>query len=227
MVLDKKILLFLPLLLLNISAYSQEYSFVQLKPKVHILPLINPERFYLQGSVEFLLNNRIGIELGYGRRISELNLEKIVIPFGESIMLDVNYYTRAYKNSQRFRFRMLYGVSIRKITDSHNGEVDWTAPLDSSHSHKVRETVGVNKTLIIFGIKAGVEFYFFKIFGLDLFIEPGLKYKNQNIQSAYYDKKGVYPTNTSPFLLDLLPYNGYLPNFNLGARFFWLLNKKK
>ncbi len=226
MVLAKNISLFFALLLLNILAYSQEYSFVQLKPKVHLLPLINPDRYFLQGSIEVLFKNRMGLEIGYGRRIPKFSTGGIVKPFGESMMVEINYYPKAIKSGKNVRIRMIYGLSVKKIIDCQNKNITWTIQSDNSLNQQIIENVGVNKSMLIFGIKSGIEFYFFKTFGLDLFVEPGLKYKDNSLQSVYYTQPGVSQQNQSIDMLDWKPDRGYYPNLNIGVRLFWLLNMK-
>lgn len=216
--------------LFSSKAFAQSVPLFQLKPKLHLLPIINPQRHYLQGSLEVLIKNRIGIEFGYGRRFAETTgAEQSAKPFGESMMIEANYYLKPFLDKRRFRMRLLGGLSIRKVVDIHNKQFHYNVRQTDGGSVYQEENVGIHKTLTIYGTRVGIEFEFMKKMGIALFVEPGLKYKHQYYMNSLLadDENASGAENGGDYLLfSEVPYDGYLPNVNVGARFFWSFSFK-
>ena len=184
---------------------------------------MNPERFFIQGSVEAILIKRIGIELGYGRRFMDPKGGPVLHFFGETIMLDLNYYSKPLFNKHNVRLRIFGGLGFKKIRDNKNSSITFSNKTD----HKdFTEEIGVHKKLLILSTKFGLEILFCKMFGFDISVEPGLKYKEQSLDSHFWNQDGYTENKDDIYLLGKVPYKGYQPNLNISVRLFHYFNFK-
>jgi len=190
--------------------------------KIHPLPILNVGVPRLQGSIEFIIRNKFGIDLGYGKRYLDNNIwfeqtndTLTVNPSGDIKIIDFNYYNlfpSMHKKKGNFTMDNYLGFSFKYIRDSQNKITKyWT-----KYSDVLRiDCYALKKTVYVYALKFGVIVKYKRI-GAEGFGEFGLRYKDQYLVNSELDPDNdSYPNGFWPWER---PYKGLQPHINIGIK---------
>ncbi len=181
-------------------SYSQEKSdLLGLRLKFHPLMMLNPDKPYIQGSTEILIKNKIGLEVGFGKRfiddwlldgiLTDKEPDSAVVDFkGTSFMIDLKYYEIFSKRLANFSDYV--GISYRWVDDLRNKRIEYY-PYNRGDTINIggdllEENCAIQRELNIFAIKYG-GIYEVNRFEFEGFVELGFKHKYQ-----YYIDNELY-----------------------------------
>lgn len=209
-------------------------SLIQLRLKFHPLPLLNPDKPYLQGSAELLIKKKWGAEVGFGKRylddwvldgvLNDKKPDSAVVKFkGSSFFIDVKYYGLALQDRRIIDY---LGFVYRRTSDLRNVTLQYY-PNNSGGvlSNLDEEHCAVQRELKIFALKYGWV-YTYKRLNLEWFAEIGIKQKKQFYiaNESYEAGKRLYSYfhNPSPKPVN----NNSVPHVSVGIRIGYTLNFK-
>ena len=210
--------------------YSQEKSdLIGLRLKLHPFMMLNPDKPYIQGSSEILIKNKIGLEVGFGKRyrddwlldgiLTDKEPDSVVVAFkGTSFMIDLKYYKLFLKGPANYSDYV--GISYRWVDDLRNRRLEYYPynrgdPVNMG-SDLIEENCAIQRELNIFAIKYG-GIYEYNRFGFEGFLELGFKHKYQyyienELHEAGYDVFSDFHNPTPE------PMNRFRPYLGIGFR---------
>lgn len=199
---------------------------------IKFLPLnfLNPNMPHLTFGLEFKIQNKVSLEMDYGRRIFHQGIypyltyhlfgrnendryyDSIITPsFGERIHLEFKYYFLTSENTDTYA-----GLAFNKIMDTRNRKITYWVP-DSTNSNVFYGTninSAIKKELLIIDLIAGRVFKFNRIH-LDTYFMIGLKHKSQEYVKNDFDKLGY--DSFHQYVWDQ-PMNAFKLSANIGFR---------
>ncbi|MBW8331975.1 MAG: hypothetical protein K0M40_08140 [Prolixibacteraceae bacterium] len=210
--------------------YGQEKSdLIGLRLKLHPFMLLNPDKPYIQGSTEIIVKNKIGLEIGFGKRyiddwlldgiLTDKEPDSAVVDFkGTSFMGEIKYYGLISKISTNYSDYI--GITYRWVDDLRNKRLEYY-PYDRGNTINlgndlIEENCAIQRGLNILAIKYGGILEYNK-FGFEGFIELGIKHKHQyyianELYEAGYDAFSDFHNPTPK------PMNRYRPHLGIGFR---------
>lgn len=205
------------------TLYVQDSSRFSFLLKLHPLPAIDPNRFQIMGSEEFLFSNKIGIELGYGKRYSEdafyieRKVDMATTTFsGETMFIEATLYNPfgkiLYFNKRKFYSKTYVGLVYRYFYDITN-KMKYYSPLTDSMFHK--DCFAVKRSVQIFLFKVGYLIRYKRI-GFDFYAGLGLRHKKQTFLNNELDANNDSFSDGIWFFEK--PFDGYLPSINVGIK---------
>ncbi|MES2767397.1 MAG: hypothetical protein V4642_16095 [Bacteroidota bacterium] len=224
------------LLIISSNGVAQSDN-VETIVKFHPLASINYDRPSITGTIEFLFNKQIGIELGYGRRygngswlheLFEEKLDTMTVSFsGYTILLEAALY-EPYKKTQTLdtitntyitvrEFRDYMGIAYRYIDDLYNTSRSYYDHNDTGEVlFPKNDFYAVKRNVHVLVFKAGsIDKY--KYFSTELYYEIGIRYTNRfHINREFDSDKDAFDSGTGLFFD--FPYKGFLPTLNFGLK---------
>ena len=218
----KKYIILLIFICLSLASYSQEIKKYQIILKTHPLTLVSLDMPAIKGSCEFLINEKFGIEFGYGKRYLEqsplfdYNLDTLTVNSNGNIkMLEFNWYDvlfNGYKNRNNISIHNYLGFSYRQINDLRNKIIDYWP--ENSNTLKT-DCYAIKKEVYIFTFKLGF-IASYKRLSIEMLGELGIRYKNQKmLNNEFSQSTSSFPDGLWFWDRD---YKGILPNVNFSTR---------
>jgi hypothetical protein len=217
------------LFLITSCLFAQKESFNTII-KVHPLAAINPDRPSITGSIELLLNEKVGIEVGYGRRHSNsfwFKLDKIdtmTVDFsGNTVLFEVTLYD-PFKEKFDTKYNWFFpnreagnyvGVAYRYIDDLYNTSKYYFDHKDTGVTPATNDCYAVQRKVRVLVLKAGYVNKF-QSFTTEFYYEAGIRYKNRvHIKSEFDPENDTFPSGLYPWER---AYKGILPTLNIGFK---------
>lgn len=225
----QKFVIIIILFLVACCGFAQENSFNTIV-KFHPLASINPDRPSITGSIEFLFNKKVGIEVGYGRRHSNrfwFNLDKIdtmTVNFsGNTILFDLTLY-EPFKEKFDTKYNSFFpdreadnyiGIAYRYIDDLYNTSKYYFDHRDTGVTPSTNDCYAVQRKVHVLVFKAGY-INKFQSFSTEFYYEAGIRYKNRiHIKSEFDPENDSFPGGLYPWER---AYTGILPTLNFGFK---------
>ena len=207
---------------LPLTIISQDIKRLQIILKAHPLALVSLDMPAIKASCEFLINEKIGIEFGYGKRyldkspFFDYKLDTLTVKSNGNVkMLDFNFYDILFNGSRKIDDITIHnylGFSYRQISDLRNKIIEYWP--ENSNDLKT-DCYAIKKDVYVYTLKAGVIGCYQRI-SLEFLGELGLRYKNQRmLNNEFSQSTSSFPDGLWPWDRD---YKGFLPNINVSLR---------
>lgn len=180
--------------------------------------VFNVDKPYLQANAEWVFRERIGLDVGYGKRFldnwildsqfNERGPDSAAVRFnGTLYSADLRYYMHLLPNTSKYRDYLFLALSYRHIDDLRNVSLRYLAP-DADTTGNVGTEIfidhcAVQRKLDLITLKFGGIFEIDR-FGIEGFIELGSNRKRQvyvanELHEAGYQLEGdLYRTQPVP-----------------------------
>jgi hypothetical protein len=227
------------ILFLTVNCLFAQKDSINTIVKFHPLAAINYDRPSLTGTVEFLHNDKLGIELGYGRRygngswLYDLFEEKLdtmtVASFGYTVLFEATLY-EPYKKTLTLdtitntyvtirEFRDYIGLAYRYIDDLYNTSRRYYprgAIRDSTSIEFLNDYYAVKRNVHVLVFKWGtIDKH--KYLSRELYCEVGIRYTDRfHINREFDPDNDIFDSGNGIFFD--FPYNGFLPTLNFGLK---------
>jgi len=215
-------------LALNLFILIYSPLFSQTKPnqiyfRFQPLPALNIGIPRIQGGIEYIYNNKIGVEIGYGKRYLDNNywiheqIDTIMInPHGTIKIIDLNFYNIAFKKlifkKENRKLDTFLGVSFRQIHDEKNKQRVYYNNDDTDEFQGTHDCYIIQKNINVYALKLGID-YSLKRFVITGNTEFGIRYRNQKlINSEFNIHEDSFPDGIFFWEKE---HHGYTPHLNL------------
>lgn len=233
----KQILLLLVLVNMQV-AVGQENKKLDLKLKFSPFTALNYHSPHLTGGLEYIKNNSVGVEIGFGTRyidksplayIIEIdNQDKyydslVVQSKGNRFYIELKQYKelKSIHKIKDYKAFQYWGIGFYKIDDVRNRRITYSVPdkLNSTSSNFEDISVGISKSQIVVDFLYGYSVQY-KNFSFDLQAMLGVMHREQKYINDPYFEKGY---DTFHHWIWEKPMNTLLPSLNVNAKIAYKL----
>ncbi|MEM8528596.1 MAG: hypothetical protein AAGG68_28415 [Bacteroidota bacterium] len=199
-----------------VSQKTQAQVVDSLGIRIKVFPYMafNPSRPYLKASLEFLFfKEKLGLELGYGRRYADIAVEKEFRPIdfkGNSFLLSLNLYNLSPNEHKEWRNYISIGYryldDLSSVSKVYRNVNDRTLDLETDYFRIIRK-------LNIWSVQIGTLHMPLRL-GLQMGIELGIQHKKQSFVENELEQNENYDRMGCPFCFSHLPreINGLRPS---------------